>query len=267
MSALRLITAPTAAPVTLTDVKANLAIPSGNTDNDTLLRIIRDAAVERVQSYTARALVKSTWKWWLDNWTGDNPAIYCPGGLGLIVPMGRLVSVTHVKYTDVGATQSTWSTDYYDVDTDSDPGRIMLGYGDTYPSDQLAYVNPIEIQFVAGWYNGDAWASATAYTSGRVVIPATITDALRGLAYECTTAGTSGASEPTWPTTIAGTVTDGTVTWTARERVPEAIRHAIMVMVDDAFQNRGDTNIGPGIVALNLRAAESLLSPYRIWRP
>lgn len=33
-------------------------------------------------------------------------------------------------------------------------------------------------------------------------------------AFRCTTAGTTGATEPTWPTTIGATVTDGTVTWT-----------------------------------------------------
>ena len=32
--------------------------------------------------------------------------------------------------------------------------------------------------------------------------------------YEVTTAGTSGTAEPTWSTTLGGTTTDGTVTWT-----------------------------------------------------
>ncbi len=52
------------------------------------------------------------------------------------------------------------------------------------------------------------WAAATAYTVGQYVRPTTYA----GHFYKCTVAGTTGAAQPTWPTT-GGTVTDGTVTW------------------------------------------------------
>jgi hypothetical protein len=51
---------------------------------------------------------------------------------------------------------------------------------------------------------------STAVTSGQTTVPAS----LNGHMYRCSTAGTTGSGEPTWPTTSAGTVTDGTAVWT-----------------------------------------------------
>ena len=72
---------------------------------------------------------------------------------------------------------------------------------------------------VAEYDNGDvyhsylddpgAWAASTAYNAGDFRRPTTP----NGYRYEVVTAGTSGASEPAWPTTVGATVTDGGVTW------------------------------------------------------
>lgn len=61
--------------------------------------------------------------------------------------------------------------------------------------------------------NGDdaaTWVASTAYTTSDYVIPTTPNSRF----YQCTTAGTSDSSEPTWPTTTGQTVVDATVTWT-----------------------------------------------------
>ena len=62
----------------------------------------------------------------------------------------------------------------------------------------------------ADYNNHTPWQASTSYSNDDIVIPTT----KNGHRYRCTTAGTSAASEPTWPTTKAGTVVDGTVTWT-----------------------------------------------------
>lgn len=57
------------------------------------------------------------------------------------------------------------------------------------------------------------WAAGTAYLLNDVRRP-TINN---GFVYVVTTAGTSGVTEPTWPTTAGSTVTDGTVVWQCQE--------------------------------------------------
>jgi len=61
---------------------------------------------------------------------------------------------------------------------------------------------------------GTAWEASHAYVLGEVAVPTAGLE--NGFRYECTTAGTSGATEPTWPTVEGATKTDGTVTWTCR---------------------------------------------------
>lgn len=59
-----------------------------------------------------------------------------------------------------------------------------------------------------------AWAATTAYSLGDFVEPTTV----NGLRYECTTDGTSGESEPTFPTAPGQTVADGSAVWTCRAK-------------------------------------------------
>jgi len=56
------------------------------------------------------------------------------------------------------------------------------------------------------------WAASTGYVVSDKLRP-TVNNQ-NGHKYNCTTAGTSGATEPTWPTGTGATVTDGTVVWT-----------------------------------------------------
>ena len=56
----------------------------------------------------------------------------------------------------------------------------------------------------------DPWQASHAYTIQKLVRPTTFA----GRYYRVTTAGTSGSSEPSWPTTDGGAVpSDGTVSW------------------------------------------------------
>lgn len=87
------------------------------------------------------------------------------------------------------------------------------------------------------------WRYSTAYALGYVVKPTTA----NGLYYVCTTAGTSGASAPTWGAVAWATTTDNTATWTA---FPSAL------FEDD--KSRGDWQYVQGTVGGTATAQERI---------
>jgi hypothetical protein len=54
------------------------------------------------------------------------------------------------------------------------------------------------------------WSASTAFALNNTIFPNTA----NGYSYICTQAGTSATTEPTWPLSAYGSVTDGTVVWT-----------------------------------------------------
>lgn len=137
---LKINTEPSAEPLSATDIYDQSRIDG--TDEAVLLAAYIAAARQHVENVTGRALLTQTWDMYLDDWPAN----------GVIkLPKPPLVSVTHIKYTDSDDTESTFSADYYSVDTNSVPGRIVLDYGESWPTDTLATNNPITIRFVAGY--------------------------------------------------------------------------------------------------------------------
>ena len=158
-----IVTSPPVEPVDLDEVKEHLKITSSDTDS--LLYNLSVAASEYVETFTGRALVQQTWKMYLQDWpTGDE----------FEIPYPTLQSVTHIKYTDSDDNQTTWTSTYYEVDTDSEPGRVILAYGESWPTATLHPKNPIEIQFVAGYS-----ASSDSTPDYRVNIPENIKNAIK----------------------------------------------------------------------------------------
>ena len=89
---------------------------------------------------------------------------------------------------------------------------IAVGGGDVVVGAVMEFEFGLTAAFKALFADYAKWAASTAYALGDFVVPATHNDRI----YECTTAGTSGTAEPTWPTAEGGTVADNTVTWTCR---------------------------------------------------
>jgi hypothetical protein len=80
-------------------------------------------------------------------------------------------------------------------------------------------------------YGCDAWVSGKSYILGQIIQPTSP----NGRSYKCTTAGTSGGAQPSWPTTIYGTVVDGTAIWTEntyRVRFAQPLACAVAARID-----------------------------------
>lgn len=133
----KLKTAATTYPLTLSEVKLHLKV-SVSTDDD-LITALRNSAIEWVEQYTNRQIMPATWYLYKDTLVGDIELDWCP-----------VTAVSSLKYYDTDNALQTLSTDYYDVDTASEPARICLAYGYDWPT-VYERPNAVTIEFTAGY--------------------------------------------------------------------------------------------------------------------
>ena len=68
------------------------------------------------------------------------------------LPLGKVSSVTHLKYTDAnGALQTLSASTDYQTDLYSQPARIMPAYGASWPTVRADTFNVVTARFVAGY--------------------------------------------------------------------------------------------------------------------
>ena len=140
-------TAPTVEPVTLTEVKKHLRLATTDaeaaaytTEDDLLDRLITTARIMTEQQ-TGRKLITQTLEYYLDEW---------PDGDEIVLPYPPLQSATVTyRLEDDDDYDNTLST--IDVDIVSQPGRVILQPGESWPSGALYPDKPIKIEFVCGY--------------------------------------------------------------------------------------------------------------------
>lgn len=136
---LKLITAPSTEPISLTDAREHCA---AGTDNDSTLAIYIAAARECAEHILGRSLLTQTWERVLDAFPADN------GGIELLMP--PVASIVSVKYLEeVAGVQTTMASTDYVLDNDSEPGWLVpatdIDWPDTYDS-----VNAVRVRYIAG---------------------------------------------------------------------------------------------------------------------
>lgn len=139
MFSLSIVTPPVGMAVTTAEMKEHLRILHNEDDGyiEGLLRV----ATEEVEAFTSRALITRTLK-----------VLYGCFNEQLILPVAPVSSITHLKYYDTNGTQQTVAGADYQYDLNALPVEIIKGKDlGTWPTTESEKLQPIEIQFVAGY--------------------------------------------------------------------------------------------------------------------
>ena len=132
---------PSTLAVTVSDTKEWIRVDTDD-DNELIAELI-DAGVHYFENATNRQLITATWTLKL--------ATFPNNGGDLIMTVSPLQSVNSVTYVNTSDEVTTWHSDNYVVDTDSNVGRLRPAYNIDYPSDVRGYDQDVIVHFKAGY--------------------------------------------------------------------------------------------------------------------
>lgn len=157
MSGLRIVTGPTVAPVSRIEARNHLRLDDDV--DDAQVRSYIQAATDWAENYTNRFFISRSCQMMIDGareidsvlWEGTRTGFSGISYVDHIEIAGTpVMSVESVNYYTDDDTQNVWADSNYYVDTFSEPARIVLRDGGTYPTD-LRVANGIEVNFTAGY--------------------------------------------------------------------------------------------------------------------
>ena len=136
----QVVTPPTDEPFDLATIKAHCRIDT-DADDALLQEVYLPAARDHLEYFTRRQWLPATLICALECLPWDG----C-----VFLPRPPLQSVTSFKYYDTDNMLQTWNSSNYYVDTLSEPGRVVVANGVTWPS-VYARPNAVQVTYVAGW--------------------------------------------------------------------------------------------------------------------
>jgi uncharacterized phiE125 gp8 family phage protein len=139
---LSLITAPTVEPILLDEAKVQCGVAADVSYHDDALRMSIEAARQKVEADTGRALISQTWDLSLDCFPTGLDAIY--------IPKAPVSAITHIKYYDTSNVEQTLATTYYKTLLTREPAEIRLKYQQAWPF-IYSEAAVVTVRFVAGY--------------------------------------------------------------------------------------------------------------------
>jgi uncharacterized phiE125 gp8 family phage protein len=221
-------TPPASEPITLTEAKAHLRIDDDS--EDTLISSLITAARDWCETFSGRSYIMQTWEMILDSFPDQD---------FISIPRPPLQAVSSIKYYGTDNTEYTMpDTDYF-VDTKSEPGRLNLAYGKSWPSTILRPANGVILEFSAGYqgYAGTVNTAGVAVTkvSGDGFNPAWQagkTILINGALYQISAVASATAL------TLANTAGNQTGVVYSANDVPEKVKAAIKLILGHLYEHR-----------------------------
>lgn len=140
---LKLETAPTSEPVTISEVKDHLRVDTGDDDTDLGRKIA--AARQWVEEFTGRSLMVTTWKLYLSDWP-----------VAIQLPNPPMKTLTSILYLDTGGTEQTLGTEVYITNSVAEPAVIREAYSKSWPALRNRQYNSITVEYIAGYASASA---------------------------------------------------------------------------------------------------------------
>ena len=137
--ALRRTVDPADTAVSLEDMKCFLRLEPDDDSDDVLLEGLIAAATDYVEVKLGKALITQTWEYQLDAFPHE-----------FELPRSPLLTVTSITYIDTDGASQTLAATVYQVDIDSEPGRITEDEGQSFPSTLAGELNAVTVTYTAG---------------------------------------------------------------------------------------------------------------------
>lgn len=144
-----LVTAPAAEPVTLAEAKEWLSV-SHNLHDGMIGRLITAARID-CEKDTQRAFIRQKWRLTADEFETE----------GFVLPRPRLIEISSLTYYDADDEQQTFDLDDLWVDSNSEPARVQLATGSSWPTTS-GRPGGVQIEYYAGYGEGSASVPDTA---------------------------------------------------------------------------------------------------------
>lgn len=143
-----LITAATSEPVLLDEAKQHAKIEFE--DENKLIESWISEARQIAERTTRRQLLTATWRLYMDSFPTIGTRSRYHEDTSIVIPRPPLQSVTNIQYVDTAAATQTLSSSVYTVETTTEPGRIHLAYGQSWPATR-SVKSACWVNYVAGY--------------------------------------------------------------------------------------------------------------------